>query len=351
MSLPQGIWSNFTKRASSLGVANKSIQKALLNAKLPNGPASLKKRSSKVKYQSPEGMDEIYPLAYKYLQEQSEKSYHRAESLERGIQGTKDEALKQKLADKRTQMLIDAERFNPEVVYNSEFATKSLDKTQPVYRWVLEQKWKEYGRMLTMQRLESLGVIPDTMPTLEPEVDVKLQFPCNNVETFVEPGTILSSNVTCRPPSFDVTEFRESVDDLYTILIVDPDVPDVATDGYTTSLLWALKDVPASNSDTVIDAKKLTANPGCELVSYQAPTPEKNSGNHRISVWVYRQSKKLGELSAPSRESFDIRQFASEHDLKAVGAHVWRSAWDRNTEKVREMYGLPHGRVFTRERN
>ena len=136
--------------------------------------------------------------------------------------------------------------------------------------------------------------------------------------------------------------------------MVDLDVPDVENDSYKTELLWALKDVPASNEDPIIDAKKLISHSECELVSYLPSVPEKNTGNHRIAAWIFRQAdgKKLTAADkAPERERFDIRKFSKDNNLKAIGAHVWRSTWDRNTENVRKMYGLPSGRIFTRDRN
>ena len=339
-SLAKGIWSNFSKRSPSLAIKNKKLQEALLSPNLPHGPISLKKGSSKRRYNSPVSMEEIYPLAYKVLEEESAKVYKKIEQIEVRIAGAKSNSDKKGLKQKRNDLLVEAEKSNPEVVYRSLFASNSVDRTQPVYRHFLEEKWKAYSRMLTMQRLETLGVIPDTMPTLEPEVEVKVMFPCNSLFRTIEPGTILSSNVTFRPPSFEIIEFKESKNDLYTVLVVDLDVPDVENDSYKTELLWALKDVPASNEDPIIDAKKLISHSECELVSYLPSVPEKNTGNHRIAAWIFRQAdgKKLTAADkAPERERFDIRKFSKDNNLKAIGAHVWRSTWDRNTENVRKM--------------
>ncbi|VEU20371.1 DEKNAAC101205 [Brettanomyces naardenensis] len=351
-SVSKGIWSNFARRSQSLALRNRNLQKALLSPTLPHGPVSLKKRSSKDKYQSPIGMDEIYPLAYQYLESQSEKTYKKIEEIEKQLEEVADSTTKSQLKDRKTQLEVDAEVNNPEIIYNSLFGTNSIDRTQPVYRHYLEKQWKDYGRMLIMQRLETLAVIPDTLATLDPQVDVRLKFPGNNIERWIEPGDILSSNATCRPPSLEVIEFKESKNDLYTVLIVDPDTPDVENDSFSTTLHWGLKNVALSNEDGVIDAKKLVGNPEYEFVSYLPPTPEKNTGNHRIAVWVFRQAegKKVDE-GAVERGSFDIRKFAEENELTAVGAHLWRSVWDRNTENVRKMYGLGRGRIFSRDRN
>ncbi|GME89981.1 unnamed protein product [[Candida] boidinii] len=349
-----GIWSNFAKRSQSLAIKNKLIKESVLSPSLPHGPASLKSRASKIKYSSPIGMDKIYPLAYEILQKNSENLYNEIKSIDSAIESSKNDSVKlQELKNKKNELLVSAEENNPEVVYNSLYSTNSLDRSQPVYRKILEDKWKSYSRMLTMQRIESLAVIPDTLPTLEPEVDVKLRFPHNNIETSVELGTVLSSNVTSKPPALEIVEFKEVENELYTVLIVDPDTPHLAVDGYSTTLHWGLKDVPLSNLDYTIDAKKLMKHPDSEFVEYLAPTPEKNTGKHRLAVWVFRQKDSQPLKEAPKdlrREFFNIREFVEKNELQPIGAHVWRSIWDRNTEKVRELYGLPKGRIFTRER-
>ncbi|GME97739.1 unnamed protein product [Ambrosiozyma monospora] len=281
-SVSKGIWSNFAKRSPSLAVKNKALQKALLSPSLPNGPVSLKQRSSKMRYNSPIGLDEIYPLAYQLLEKQSESIYKEVEQIEKQISESKDQEQLQQLHKQQEELLVQAELNNPEVIYNANYHTKSLDRTQPVYRHFLSEKWKSYSRMLTMQRLETLAVIPDSLPTLDPQVEVNLKFPHNNVERVIEPGTVLSSNVTQKPPSLEIVEFKESVNDKYTVLVIDLDTPDVENDSFKTTLQWGLKDVVLSNTDPIIDAKKLIKNPEWEFVEYLPPTPEKNTEIHLI---------------------------------------------------------------------
>lgn len=340
-SVSRGVWSNFANRSKSLAVKNAKLQKALLSPVLPNGPVSLKALSSKRKYYSPNGLDKIYPLAYEILEKESEKIYEQIESLKKDSNNTEE----------INKLLVEAEINNPEIVYNALYSSNTLDLTQPVYRHYAKKQWESYNKMITMQRLESLSIIPDTLPTLVPEVDVHLKFPHNNVDTWVEPGSILSSNVTAKPPIFKITEFKESKNDLYTILIVNPDTPDIENNTYTTTLHWALKDVELSNNDSIIDIQKLDANPQYSMVDYLPPTPEKNLGNQRFAVWIFRQDGKLNEESSKINDinNFKIREFAQTNNLKAIGAHAWRSTWDLNVENVRKHYGLPAGRVFSRD--
>lgn len=349
-TVSKGIWSNLTARSKTLAVNNPALQKALLSPTLPNGPVSLKAKSSKRKYNSPIGLDKIYPLAYQLLEKKGEETYKKIAQMETNIAESKDASKIKQSQQEKLDLLVEAEKENPEVIYNALFRSKSVDRSQPVYRHYLKEDWKAYKRMLTMQRLETLAVIPDTLPTLEPEVDVQLKFPHNNVDAWIEPGSILSSNVTCKPPIFEIVEFKESVKDLYTVLIVNPDTPDVENDGFSTTLHWGLKDVELSNTDSIIDIKKLDQHPKYSLIDYLPPVPEKNLGKQRFAVWVFRQSDKLdAALSQVTRDNFDIRKFAQDNKLAPIGAHVWRSTWDLNSENVRKMYGLPAGRIFSRD--
>lgn len=210
MSISKGVWSN-ASRAASLSVKNPVLKQALLSPNLPNGPASLKANANKRRYTSPIGLDGIYPLAYELLEKQAEEKYKLIDQLNDKI--SKDGATPE-LIKQREELQIEAEINNPQVVYNALFATNVLDRTQPVYRHYLKKNWESYKKMLTMQRIETLAVIPDTLPTLEPEVDVNLKFTHNNVDTWIEPGNVLSSNVTCKPPTLEIVEFKESTDDL-----------------------------------------------------------------------------------------------------------------------------------------
>jgi large subunit ribosomal protein L35 len=349
-TVSRGIWSNVAKRSPSLTIQNPALRAALLSPTLPNGPVSMKTKLSKSRYHSPVDLDKIYPLAYQMLEAESEKMYKKVEEIDSKLESIKDDSELKQLKQEKEQLLVDAELNNPEVLYNGLYATTHVDRSQPVYRHYLKEQWKSYNRMLTMQRLESLSVIPDTLPTLEPEVHVQLKFPHNNVETWVEPGAILSSNVTSKPPIFEIVEFKESINDLYTVLIVNPDTPDVENDTFTTTLHWGLKDVSLSNTDSIIDVKKLDAHPEYSLVEYLPPVPEKNLGKQRFAVWIFRQDGKLEEMISKieSRENFNIRKYVEDNKLHAVGAHVWRSIYDLNVDNVRDEYGLPEGRIFTR---
>lgn len=347
-STASGIWSDFSKRALSLAVLNPDI-KLLHEINPTEGPASIENLERKLAYHSPVDIDNTFALAYDLLQQESEAKYREIESLQ-AQEPTKE------TKDRIDELRVQAEKFNPEVLYNAEyFGAHHLDKSQPVYRQLLKEKWQALDLMVLMQRLEQLAVIPDTLPTLVPEVDVKVKFPHNTKNEFsswVTPGEILPAFAVAKPPTILVQEFdRVDEDQLYTVLIVNPDTPDLASNSFSTTLHYGLANVPLNNVNNTIDTKLLlTAGDKHTFKDYTPLVPEKNAQNQRACLWVFRQAGPV-EVSNVESESFDIRGFVANHSLNPVGAHVWRQHFDRSVNEVRSQYGLGKGRVFHRVRD
>ncbi|EDO14832.1 hypothetical protein Kpol_364p4 [Vanderwaltozyma polyspora DSM 70294] len=340
------VWSDFSNRPKSFGIKSKLLKQALLEGTPKYGPPSIKRRSNRLKYASPEHMDDMFKISNNFLESKAAETY--AE-----IEKTKDKA-------KLNQLLIKAELFNPEVQYNFQFNEKIdnnpeiIDFDQPVYRHLGRKHWESYGQMLLMQRLETLHVIPDTLPTLEPKAEINIKFPYSSgLNKWIEPGEVLSSNTTYLPPVFKIQEY-DTVDpekQLYTILIVNPDVPDLENDTFKTSLAYGLTNLKVSYNDNMVDSRKF--DDSNVLTEYVAPTPDKNIGKQRYCVWVFRHAndKKLAKPSDLDTDNFNIRAFVEENGLTPIGAHVWRSEWDSNVNIIREKYGLDPVRIFDKVRD
>lgn len=338
------IWSEFTSRPEALSIRSERIKKCVLEGTPSQGPPSIKRRSNRVKYSSPEKIDEVFKTCYDFLESRSAVKYAELEREE-------DPA-------KRTKLLVEAEVNNPEVLYNFQYGDKVennprfIDYNVPVYRHLGRQHWESYGQMLLMQRLETLAAIPDTLPTLVPRAEVHLRFPFSTgLNKWVEPGELLSSNATTLPPAIKIQEYDDvdTESQEYTMLILNPDEPDIASDSFKTTLQYGLTNLKISYNDNVVDSRKFTADN--IIAGYLPPVPEKNAGVQRFVVWVFRQSKHLAAGEAASaRDNFNVRDFAHAHKLQPIGAHLWRSEWDSNVTNVRAKYGLPEGRVFHRVR-
>ncbi|KAH3899278.1 mitochondrial 54S ribosomal protein mL38 SCDLUD_004714 [Saccharomycodes ludwigii] len=302
-------------------------------------PPSLRSAYYKKKYTSPSKLDETFKLCYKILES--------------------------KVTSPPTTMGdIATEINNPVVHYNFGFHDKIennpnyIDYNLPIYRYLGLKHWEnENGQMLLMQRLETLHVLPDTLPTLDPApvIDLKLRFPyVNGSNRYVEPGLKLSSKVTMYPPQFKLINYdpNANTEKKYTIVIINPDEPDLVNDSYKTVLHYALSDITLEDYNKNVFSEFENNGSLKKLLDYLPPTPEKNAGDQRFVIWLFEQQDPSREvkLSSNSRDFFDIRTFAKDNNLKAAGAHVWRSGFDQNVNKVREAYSLPKGKVFTRVR-
>lgn len=360
----KGIWSDFSKRSPSLSIQNERIKQGIFEKIPTSGPATIEEPLVKSGYHSPIAIDETFQEAYKILEQEATNKYSKIEKLQSQLNEIKDpndkkNKLKVKSLIKQIETLkIETEMKNPEVLYNVEYGSvENIDTTQPIYRKLLKEKWKDYDLMLLMQRLEQLHVIPDTLPTLDPKVDVKVKFSHNVEEEFknwITPGTVLPAFAVAKPPVIQIQEFDElkSGNGLYTVLLVNPDTPDLPNNSFTTTLHYALTNVSLNNSDNIIDVAKLL-NQGDDIIlkDYIPLTPEKNLKTQRACLWVFRQDGELSKDLAVERDNFDIRGFVESNKLLPIGAHVWRQQFDRSVNSIREQYGLGKGRVFYKDRS
>lgn len=331
-----GVWSDFTKRPETLKLVQKEAKSDIFDGINPSkGPHLIGSRDAKLAYHSPEHIDSVFKQAYSLLEDQSAAIYAQIDAAT--DQNTKE------------QLQIEAEKQNPEVLYNVKYNLDAVDATQPVYRHFLKEKWELYGLQVLMQRLEQLKAIPDTLPTLDPKTELKVKFPHNTEAQFagwVEPGTVMPAFAVSQPPVFEIHEFASVPEDqLYTLLVVNPDTPDLETNSFKTVLHYGLSNV----SQAQLRAGDRFALEEAVFREYEPLLPEKNAQNQRAVVWLFRQA---GEVSvgAVEPENFAIRAFVEEHELEAVGAHIWRQHFDRSTNGVRADYGLGPGRVFHRVR-
>lgn len=102
-------------------------------------------------------------------------------------------------------------------------------------------------------------------------------------------------------------------EDLYTLIVADPDQPMRHAPTLRSILLWLLCDLPSSEGQVRQGAGQL------ELMPWQAPKPDK--GTHRIMFLLCEQTKgPQSPVSAPpSRVSFPIPTWLSTHGLHPIG--------------------------------
>jgi len=270
-----------------------------------------------------------------------------------------EEAL-EKMREKLYILQVQSEINLPEVRWR--VANAMVDMTQPVHRHLMEQKWrKEGGLDLLMERIHQMKVIPDVLPDLRPSIDLHITVRASSderkkskkMQVTVEPGTFLLPAQTVIPPKLYANVFHTDTR-LYTMLLVDPDVPNEEEQTFRTFLHWMKPNVPLS---ALYQARILDLN---SHTPYIPPHPQRGTPYHRYVLLLLPQPPASGSsytrngevrakpgsptsvhLEIPpitdvERRHFDVRDFMRQWGLEGIqgGAHMWREVWSETVPKV-----------------
>ncbi|KAH9487184.1 54S ribosomal protein L35, mitochondrial [Psilocybe cubensis] len=268
------------------------------------------------------------------------------------------------LLEKADVVEVQSEVNLPQVRWAVKNALADMNKLS--HRHLIEQKWRKDGDLdLLMERLYQMNVIPDVLPILEPTVDLHLvakarpteYLKIGKLQTTVVPGEFIRPKQTLVPPKLYATVFHTDVR-LYTMILVDPDVPSPETASYTTYLHWMKPNIPlsATSPHLIPDLNDHTA--------YVPPHPQRGSPYHRYvclllpqpalapegytrvgSVLAARQgneqptSQRLDIPVVPEEErrGFDVRAFMEKWGFegrRGGGAHMFREVWDEDVSAI-----------------
>ncbi|KAI8065660.1 phosphatidylethanolamine-binding protein [Gongronella butleri] len=226
----------------------------------------------------------------------------------------------------KTDLQIKAELNDPEVRHN--FEQNKVDMSQPVYRYLCEREFQKNARPKLLERLTQMNVVPDL---IESSLDPQVQLNIATATPFV-PGDILTPDQTASLPELNITSFHTD-SRLYTILLVDPDCPDVANKSYQQYCHWMITNVPLSATETRVQG-------GQTVLSYQPPHPQKGTKKHRYTWIAYEQPDKV-EIAPVDRLGFDTKAFAQQHGLVARGANFVRQQWDESVSAIyKDILGI-----------
>ena len=221
--------------------------------------------------------------------------------------------------------------------------------SKPIYRYLADRKWRSYQRLITVQRINQLNVVPDVLPYFEPTAEVRMAFRQRNVQ----PGEFIDSRVSEVPARLKVQVFDKG-ERLVSVVVVDSDVPVVDNDSFTSRCHFLATNIPISPTDTSLPLSH--AKDSQLVLPWLPPFAQKGSPYHRYSVFVLEQEPgktlNTGELKGKvQRDGFSLRSFTDKYKVKPIGMSIFRSLWDEGTYGVMQRNGIEGADVeFKRKR-
>jgi large subunit ribosomal protein L35 len=242
-----------------------------------------------------------------------------------------------------------------------------------------DKKWRSYERKVVVQRMEQMNIVPDILPTIDPVVSTKLGFTWPSSlpgskpgkERIMPHGDFVESRLSEHPPTLHIQPYTQG-EQLVTIALINPDVPDVSTDAYNYRCHYLACNVVISPTWTGIPLTQL--NPASQVLHDWLPAfAQKGAPYQRMAFIILAQrpaqSLPAGNNERPAaktidvgeikqwegkfaqRDGFSLRGFASQFGLKPIGVHLFRTHWDDGTAGVMRRAGIPGWDVeFKRKR-
>ncbi|EGN94120.1 hypothetical protein SERLA73DRAFT_188707 [Serpula lacrymans var. lacrymans S7.3] len=341
----------FRPKSSSFARGNATLQQPPSEKKVK----PLKTRRPKISSEYPRtwnrplafGVLPAFDEALKVIKEDSVLLKKEVESLKDALKQVeeapeKDEDLVKVMKEKLSILDVQSEVNFPEVRWK---CTNGLaDMSKAVDRHIVEKKWRKEGTLdLLMERIHQMNVVPDVLPSLHPSFDLRVVFPeapsTNTTPSSksgtkyaqVEPGIYLTAEQTLSAPTLYATVFHTD-ERLYTLMMVDPDVPDVSNQTYQTYLHWLQPNVRLSATTSSL------ANLD-QHTPYVSPHPQRGTPYHRYVMLLLPQSSEISapKLSMDERLGFSVRAFMDKYGLDGSvggGAHMWREVWSEGVSSV-----------------
>ena len=286
----------------------------------------------------PAGQLPVYDLALEVLESDKRRVQ---EELKELIKDNKPKsAVEEKQWKQRIAQLEVLEGSNdPEVRYN--FKNGIVDMSKAYYRYLSQKDFERQRLSKLMERLLQMKVIPDVVPPFTPSAELVVDFAADELAEKdsekavrpVIPGSYVRAGLSTSRPELQIKIF-DAQPALYSLIIVDPDVPDAANERYTSllHLLGANLKLSATTSQQDLNKQLDEA-----VVNYIPPHPAQGSGYHRYTVLLVKQDKEfIGEVD---REGFSVREYVDSVQGVPVAGHMWRAVHDEDSSKVYAALG------------
>ena len=211
---------------------------------------------------------------------------------------------------------------------------------KPIYRYLADRKWREYRRLVIVQRITQMRIIPDVVPNFEPTADVKLAFGSRNIL----PGDFVESTVSENPCRLSVQLFDRG-EHLVTVAVIDSDVPNVEKNGFDYRCHFLAANIPITPTTPLVNLAKLSTDSQI-LLPWLPPFAQKGSPYHRLSVFILQQKDNIPididiAKAKVQRENLTLRSLMTRYMLKPFGVALFRNKWDEGTTGVMTRAGVP----------
>ncbi|TIB58205.1 hypothetical protein E3P78_03995 [Wallemia ichthyophaga] len=230
---------------------------------------------------------------------------------------------------------------DPEVVHN--FKHGLVDMSKAYYRYLSRKDFEQRRRDKLMERLNQMKVIPDVTAPFSASVELVVDFPADQFAEEgsekrvrpVIPGAYVRAGLSRQRPEISVKIF-DAEEALYSVIIVDPDVPDASSHSYKPYLHYLGRNLKLSATTTQVELNGMLDS---GVLPYTPPRPAKGSGYHRYTVLLVRQTTQhTGDVA---RDGFSVREFIQQTQGVAVAAHMWRAVHDSDSSEVFKQLNIP----------
>ena len=213
--------------------------------------------------------------------------------------------------------------------------------TRPIYRFLADRQWRQQRRLILMQRINQMHVVPDAIPYIDPTAEVELAFGRRKVQ----PGDFVDSQLSEAPPRLDVQVFDKG-ERLISIIVVDLDVPNVETDSFDSRCHFLAVNIPVSPVSSSVSLSGLSE--GTQIIRpWLPPHAQKGSPYHRLAVLIYEQNSgkkwevdEIEKLATRGNSKFKLRSFTRNYQDQPIGVQLFRTIWDENTAAVMQRAGI-----------
>ncbi|KAL8842112.1 MAG: hypothetical protein Q9176_002804 [Flavoplaca citrina] len=214
-------------------------------------------------------------------------------------------------------------------VIKKRFEDGQGDMDRPIYRYLADRQWRQQRRLILLQRINQMHIVPDVVPCLDPTAEVRLMFGRRNVH----PGDFVESQNSEMPPRLSIQVFDKG-ERLVSIVVVDPDVPNTETDSFDSRCHFFAVNVPISPSAASVSLARI-ADGSRTIRPWLPPHAQKGSPYHRLVVFVLEQkdvesldTEALKRMMGIQAAQFNIRSCMDKIHGKLVGIHLFRTKWD-----------------------